>query len=166
MKYSRPGFVTPRFPTMQWSWHDKMQAMIPATDPIISDTHNILPFSEKQQTSTIKSRLINVTLIKLKKSTSRKFNANLIVQTNIVVSNLQIFRADTGTIIDKLSVQGSLIQSTRSVTTWLVYKGSKYVTSHLSGVNQIFIKRPLRWKRMVACKRGLGSGPLLFSPDF
>ena len=31
-----------------------------------------------------------------------------------------------------------------------------------SGVNQLFIKRPLRWKRMVACKRGLGSGPLSF----
>ena len=25
-------------------------------------------------------------------------------------------------------------------------------------------KRPLRWKRMVACKRGLGSGPLSFFP--
>jgi hypothetical protein len=23
-----------------------------------------------------------------------------------------------------------------------------------------YYKRPLRWKRMVACKRGLGSGPL------
>ena len=29
---------------------------------------------------------------------------------------------------------------------------------------QTSYKRPLRWKRMVACKRGLGSGPLSFLP--
>lgn len=44
------------------------------------------------------------------------------------------------------------------------FKGLTEVTSHLYYVNQLFFKRPLRWKRMVACKRGLGSGPLSFCP--
>jgi hypothetical protein len=40
----------------------------------------------------------------------------------------------------------------------------KKVTGLLSVIYQLLIfKRPLRWKRMVACKRGLGSGPLLFA---
>ena len=58
-----------------------------------------------------------------------------------------------------------LIHSTQqqSVSHFTRWSWSMNWTNQLSCVNQLIFKWPLRWKRMVACKRGLGSGPLLFS---
>jgi hypothetical protein len=41
-----------------------------------------------------------------------------------------------------------------------------YLKRLLHSYHTNLFERPLRWKRMVACKRGLGSGPLSFFSKF
>ena len=120
----------------------------------------------------------NVTLVEKNKSAAniykffyRGFQFILNLPRVLLVLNLIIFN------LEKILVFITNAQEQSEVKKELEEMGSSYrqiatlqrgitwltdVTSHLSCVNQLLIKWPLRWKRMVACKRGLGSGPLLF----